>query len=100
MQIDDALGARRETLLWRYEVQRVTTAVSMVRSGVGAAIVPQLAFDVVEADDIVAIPLRAPSVTRTLGIVTRKGVPLKPPARQLLKLIAAALKARFAKANL
>ena len=95
--IDDALGARRETLRWRYEVQRVTTAVSMVRSGVGAAIVPQLAFDVADADDIVAIPLRSPGVTRTLAIVSRKGAPLKPPARQLLKLITAAVKARFGK---
>lgn len=97
--IDDALGARRETLTWRYEVQRVTTAVSMIRSGVGAAIVPQLAFNVVDADDIVAIPLRAPSVTRTLGIVTRKSAPLQPAARQLLKLIVAALKTRFGKAS-
>lgn len=35
--IDDALGARGEMLSWRYEVQRVTTAVSLVRSGIGAA---------------------------------------------------------------
>lgn len=97
--IDDALGARRETLMWRYEVQRVTTAVSMIRSGVGAAIVPQLAFDVVDAEDIVAIPLRAPGVTRTLGIITRKSSSLQPAAQHLLKLIIAALKARFGKSG-
>ncbi|GAB4064448.1 LysR family transcriptional regulator [Ancylobacter sonchi] len=89
--IDDALGARSETLLWRYEVQRVITAVSLVRSGIGCAVVPKLALDIVPRDDIVAIPLRAPAVTRTLGIVTRKGLPLSPAARDLLDLVIAAL---------
>lgn len=92
--IDDALGARRETLSWRYEVQRVTTAIGLVRAGVGAAIVPQLGFDAAAADDIVAIPLRAPGVTRTLSVVTRKGVPLRPATRQFLKLVTSALKAQ------
>lgn len=90
--IDDALGSRRETLTWRYEVQRVITAVSLVRAAIGYAIVPQLALDAVDAGDLVAIPLRSPSVTRTLGIVTRKGPPLRPAARELLGLIGAELK--------
>lgn len=92
MLIDDALGPRRESLAWRYEVQRVATAMNMVRAGLGAAIVPQLGFDAAAAEDIVAIPLRAPGVTRTLGVVTRKGVPLKPFARQFLRHVAGALK--------
>lgn len=91
--IDDALGPRREMLSWRYEVQRVATAVSLVRSGIACAIVPQLAIGGAEADELVAIPLRSPSVTRTLGIVTRKGLPLGPPAQHLLKLVTKALKA-------
>ncbi|MEZ2407228.1 DNA-binding transcriptional LysR family regulator [Bosea sp. OAE752] len=90
--IDDALGARRESLTWRYEVQRVVTAVSLVRSGIGYAIVPQLALDAVEAGGLVAVPLRSPTVTRTLGIVTRKTVPLRPVARDLLSLLSQALK--------
>ena len=93
--IDDALGTRRETLSWRYEVQRVSTAVSLVRSGIGAAIVPQLAVDLAASDDVVAIPLSAPAISRTLGIIRAKGVPLQPAAQQLLTLVTAALKARF-----
>ncbi len=91
--IDDALGSRRETLLWRYEVQRVTSAVSLVRSGIGHAIVPKLAYDVVHADDLVAIPLHSPTVTRTLGIVTRKGMLLSKPVQHLLDLVATTLMA-------
>lgn len=90
--IDDALGSRRETLLWRYEVQRVTSAVSLVRSGIGHAIVPKLAYDVVHADDLVAIPLHSPKVTRTLGIVTRKGMLLSKASQHLLDLVVATLR--------
>lgn len=90
--IDDALGSRRDTLIWRYEVQRVVTAVSLVRSGIGYAVVPQLALDLVDAGDLVAVPLRSPSVSRTLGIITRKTVPLRPAARDLLVLLSQALK--------
>ncbi|WP_089173976.1 LysR family transcriptional regulator [Bosea sp. AS-1] len=90
--IDDALGARRETLSWRYEVQRVVTAVSLVRAGIGYAIVPQLALDTIDDGELVAVPLRSPSVTRTLGIITRKTVPLRPAARDLLSLLSQALK--------
>jgi DNA-binding transcriptional LysR family regulator len=97
--IDDALGARRETLTWRYEVQRVITAVSLVRSAIAYAIVPQLALDTVDAGELAAIPLRSPSVTRTLGIVTRKNLPLRPAARDLLKLVSEALKRSVAAQN-
>lgn len=90
--LDDALGARRESLIWRYEVQRVVTAVSLVRSRIGYAVVPQLALDVVDAGELVAVPLRAPAVTRTLGVITRKTVPLRPAARDLLSLLSQALK--------
>jgi DNA-binding transcriptional LysR family regulator len=93
--IDDALGNRREKLLWRYEVQRVTTAVSLVRSGVGYAVVPQLAFDVIADKDLVAIALSAPAISRTLGVITRKGLPMEPRAEKLLSLIAQSLQETF-----
>lgn len=89
--IDDALGARRDTLSWRYEVQRVITAVSLVRAGIGYAIVPQLALDRIDDEDLVTVPLRSPAVSRTLGIVTHKTLPLRPAARDLLALLTQAL---------
>jgi DNA-binding transcriptional LysR family regulator len=91
--LDDALGARSEELLWRYEVQRVATALRLVRSGAGAAIIPQLGFERAHAENLVAIPLRSPVVTRRLGIVMRKGAPLGVPARHFLKAVTAALRA-------
>ncbi len=97
--VDDALGARRETLTWRYEAQRITTAVSLARSGAAAVIVPQLAHDVADAPEWSRFPLHAPTVTRTLGIVTRKGALITPPAQALMALMAEALKARLGRVD-
>jgi DNA-binding transcriptional LysR family regulator len=85
--IDDALGALGETLRWHSEVQHVATAVALVSAGVGMTVVPRGTIDAVRLGNLVCVPLRNPGITRTLGIVTRHGVPLSPVARRLLSLI-------------
>lgn len=85
--IDDALGRRRETLNWRYEVQHLQTAVGMVLEGVGIAIVPQIAAAMPGLPGVVAVPLRNPSIHRTLGVLLRRGLPLSRPAEALLALV-------------
>jgi DNA-binding transcriptional LysR family regulator len=91
--IDDALGSRREHLDWRYECQHVATAVSMVLAGLGLTVVPRLAIDVMGTPGIAAVPLRNPGVSRTLGIVAKRGLPLSPAAEALMKLIQRRMKA-------
>jgi DNA-binding transcriptional LysR family regulator len=93
--IDDALGARKETLNWRYEVQRVTTAVALVGAGVGYAVLPQFAVRTLDRGLLATVPLTAPTVTRTLAVVTRKGHTLSPAAAFMLELIAAALRSEI-----
>jgi len=85
--IDDALGSRRETLLWRYEVRHIATAINMVQAGLGMTVLPEFALGASRATDVVAIPIRNPSVVRTIGIITRKGIPLSPPAEALCALV-------------
>lgn len=89
--VDDALGNRRETLNWAFEVQRITSAVALVAAGIGCAIVPKLAVRMADGARLAAIPLVAPGVTRTLGVVTRKGLAPSPQASLLLGLITAEL---------
>jgi DNA-binding transcriptional LysR family regulator len=93
--VDDVLGERRDRLIWRYEVQRATTAVSLVRAGIAYAVVPQLAFDLVGDGHLRAVPLVDPVVYRTLGVITRKGFPLEPAAEALLGLIGETLRDTF-----
>lgn len=85
--IDDALGARRENLLWRYEVRHIATAINMVQAGLGVTVLPQGALAEGRSSDIVGIPIRSPSITRTIGIITRRGVPLSAPAEGLRDLV-------------
>jgi DNA-binding transcriptional LysR family regulator len=85
--IDDALGGLSERMRWSSEVQHVATAVSLVAAGNGLAILPRIAVDVVREQNLACIPLRSPSITRTLGVVTRHGVPLSPVAASLLAIV-------------
>ena len=87
MIIDDALGSRRESLSWRFEVQHIQTAVSMVKAGIALTVIPRLAFNSVDERGLAVVPLRNPSVTRQLGIVSRRGTPLSPLADELRKTI-------------
>jgi DNA-binding transcriptional LysR family regulator len=90
--IDDALGSSRERMAWRYEVQHVASAVSLVEAGVAMTIVPRVAIAAFPATNLAAVRLRSPSITRTLGAVTRRGVPLTPLGLDLLGRIEAHLK--------
>lgn len=86
--IDTALGSRRETLLWRYEVLHIATAIGMVQDGLGLAVLPRHGFDQPgHPSGLVAVPLRNPTVTRSLGIIQKRGLPLAPPGQALQDMI-------------
>lgn len=91
--IDEALGSRREFMQWRFEVQHMATAVRLVAERVALTVAPQLAVDVVMAPDLVALPIRNPSVTRTLGLVSKRGYPLSEAGAALLEIIVNRFKA-------
>ncbi|MCZ8259238.1 MAG: LysR substrate-binding domain-containing protein [Beijerinckiaceae bacterium] len=86
--IDDALGSRREFMTWRYEVQHVATAVSLVTAGVALTVVPRLAIDLAGAPGLKAVPIVNPSVSRIVGVVSNRANPLSPAGEYLLKLVA------------
>jgi DNA-binding transcriptional LysR family regulator len=85
--IDETLGSRRELLDWRYEVQRTATALGLVQAGIGLTILPALAVDARAMPGLTAVSLRNPGVTRSLGILSRKGAPLSPLAQDLRAVV-------------
>lgn len=85
--IDDAVSAARVTLNWQYEVQNVHTAVTMVEQGLGLAIVPRIDVELHPGGGLIAVPLRAPEVSCSYGLVTRRGMPLSPHAATLRELL-------------
>src|ERR671912_30843 len=87
MIIDDALGSRREGLNWRFEVQHLQTAIALAAAGVALTVVPRMALDAVHERGLKLVPLRNPSITRQIGIVSRRGSPLSPMADELRRII-------------
>jgi DNA-binding transcriptional LysR family regulator len=92
--IDDALTAARVTLNWQYEVQHVETAVNLVEVGLGYAIVPSIDVALHRGRGLAAVPLRAPRLSCTYGLVTRRGMPLSPPAARLRGFLIDEVKAK------
>ena len=88
--VDVALGAHRDRMDWHYEVQSAVTALRLVAEGAGLTILPRSA-GALAPDGVVARPFGDVRLSRTLGIVTRRGVPLSAPAEELLALIEARL---------
>ena len=64
----------------------------MVAEGIGLTVVPKLGVQIGGSPGLAAVPLRNPSVTRNLGVITRRGHSLSDPAKHLLKLMRASLK--------
>lgn len=90
--IDAAVSAAHMTLNWQYEVQHVETAVNLVEVGLGFAIVPRIDVVLHRGRGLAAIPLRAPQLSCSYGLVTRRGMPLSPPAASLRGIIIDELK--------
>lgn len=68
------------------EVRHVSTLIGIVESGLGLAVVPQLTLPVQPAS-IVGVKLEQPAVSRTLGIVKRRGRSLSPAAEAFSRLL-------------
>ncbi len=94
--IDDTMNAARLVPNWQYEVQHVETAVHLVEAGLGLAVA--LNFDVAlhRGRGLVAVPLRAPKVVCSYGLVTRRGMPLSSSAAAVRDLLIAELSAKAA----
>jgi DNA-binding transcriptional LysR family regulator len=92
--IDDTLAAARLNFNWRYEVDHVETAVNLVDAGLACAIVPGLDIALHRGRGLAAVLLRSPRVSCTYGFVSRRGMPLSPPATSLRRLLVDEMKAK------
>lgn len=71
------------------EVRHVMSVVSLVEAGVGIAAVPRLAMPPDDHPLLVSVPLVKPAVTRTIGLIRRRGLMLSSAAQQLYDTILA-----------
>jgi LysR family transcriptional regulator, carnitine catabolism transcriptional activator len=66
-----------------YEVNYMSTSLSLVRAGFGIAILPEHADSMGSASGLVKLPITRPAINRHIQIIRRKGKSLSPAAIKL-----------------
>jgi len=91
MLIDQAVASLAQTPRWTCEARHVPALLSLVEAGVGVGVVPRFGLPDAKDAALVGIPLVAPGITRSIGIVRRRGQVLSPAAQSFRELLPAAL---------
>ncbi len=69
------------------EVYHVPALISLVEAGLGIGVVPRMAMPPTGHHSLVSIPLHSPNISRTLGLIRRRGRALKPAAQRFYDLL-------------
>ena len=72
---------------WFYEVQHLSTSLGLVEAGLGISALPRLTMPSHPHPVLVARPLVNPVLTRTMGVIRRRGTTLSPAARQFYDML-------------
>ncbi len=84
--VDEALAGYRDRYVWRYQVQNAAMAMSLVAEGAAVTILPSVMRSFAWPE-VTALPFGDVAMKRTLGVVTRRGAALSPPAQHLIRLL-------------
>lgn len=87
MLIDQALANTAALPRWFCEVQHVPALVSLVEAGIGVGVVPKLGMPQMGHATLVSVPLVDPPISRTLGLIRRRGRALSAAAQRLYDFI-------------
>ena len=85
--MDLALASTRDRPQWCFETRHISTLVGFVESGLGVAAVPRLSMPQKGHPTLVSIPITDPEVTRTVGLIRRRGRSLSPAAEHMYELL-------------
>lgn len=85
--LDHAMATAQVQLNWFYEVNHLSTSLGLVEAGLGISVLPRLATPQVEHAVIATVPLDAPTVSRTIGLVERRGGRLSPAAIRFREML-------------
>jgi DNA-binding transcriptional LysR family regulator len=84
--LENALARANVRVGWFYEVIHLSTAFGLTETGMGASVLPRLATPS-KHPTIVTKAIVEPTVTRTIGIVERRGGSLSPAAGRFRELL-------------
>lgn len=78
-----------------FEATFMSTAVGLVRAGLGVALLPSSASEVRTATDLAVRAIDHPRLERTIGVLRLKGRSLSPAAEAFVAALAEEARARF-----
>lgn len=85
--LDGALAKSNIKLRWFYEVTHLSTSLGLVEAGLGISVLPQMATPQGEHPLLITRPIRNPKISRTIGVVRRRGGTLSPAAERFLNML-------------
>ncbi|WP_274425364.1 LysR family transcriptional regulator [Chelativorans sp. YIM 93263] len=85
--LDTALASAGMHMHWTYETTHLSTSLGLVEAGVGVSVLPRMATPLEDHPIIVVRPITAPQVSRTIGIVRRRGSTLSPSAQRFVDML-------------
>jgi DNA-binding transcriptional LysR family regulator len=85
--LDAALAQSNMKLDWFYEVTHLSTSLGLVEAGLGIAVLPRMATPVGDHPFLVTRPIEGPTVSRTIGVIRRRGLKLSPTAQHFLEML-------------
>lgn len=91
--IDNALTKLPLRPKWYCEVRHIPALVSLIEAGLGIGVVPRLAMPVSGSSSLASIPITEPTLSRTLGLIHRRGKALTPAAQKFYDLLLESLRA-------
>jgi DNA-binding transcriptional LysR family regulator len=90
---DDVLAKAGIQPNFAFEVSHIGTLLGMVEAGLGLAAVPRMALPA-KHSAVVGLPLKNPTISRSLGLLTRQGTTLRPAAAMFHAHLSEALRQR------
>lgn len=85
--LDSALNRSGLTLRWSYEVTHLSTSLGLVEADLGISVLPRTATPQGEHPFLVTRPIRDPEISRTIGVVRRRGGTLSPAAELFMRML-------------
>lgn len=85
--MDAALARSNLKIQWFYETTHLSTSLGLVEAGLGISVLPRLATPFKEHPILTTRPLISPSVSRTIGVIKRRGTTVSPPAQHFMDLL-------------
>jgi DNA-binding transcriptional LysR family regulator len=87
VMVERSLAKERVTVQIAGETNYMSTAIGMVRAGLGVAILPASAADTASTTGVSFRPIRAPWQMRKIGIIRKAGSTLSPACEQFVAML-------------